>query len=295
MYFYKAYGLGIRSEIQLPELLVGSRAFDVDIKREKIASNFKRQMKDDCFWANDSELFRLYPNISSFLIRQGREIIVDPNAGVNENIIRPYLLGNIFGSLLHQRGLLVLHGSAVMMNGKAVVILGPSGSGKSTAAASLISKGYSLVADDVIAINGDINGFLFVYPSFPQLKLFSDVAVSLGYDPKILPYDHPEESKLVVRFTSEFSSDPIPLARIYILKKGDPTNIIRLGQMESMIKLVQNSYAVKSLNARANLSSHFSQCTKVAKYVPICRFIRPFDIDSLPDFANALENDVRKG
>ena len=54
--------------------------------------------------------------------------------------------------MLQHRGYLVLHGSAVLVNGRAVVFSGDSGAGKSTLAASMVHHGYQLITDDVVAI-----------------------------------------------------------------------------------------------------------------------------------------------
>lgn len=46
-------------------------------------------------------------------------------------------------------GQLQLHASTVVINDRAVAITGPSGSGKSTLALALISRGATLLADDI--------------------------------------------------------------------------------------------------------------------------------------------------
>jgi len=292
-YTYVSYGLGIRSELCLPELPIESKSPDVEIKRERpnvpVQSS---EMENECFWANDNEVYRFYKNVGSFLIRHGREILIKSVPGVDERILRGFLLGNIFGFLLHQRGMLVLHGSAIAMDEKAIVFLGPSGSGKSTAAASLTSRGCSLVADDLVAINsnGDVP---LVYPAFPQLKLCQDAANSLGHDPKSLLYISPiDKSKRAIRITSGFSADPLPLGQIYLLEYGNSIKKVKLNQKEAMIELVRNSKAIELLNVGANLIPHFSQCSKVAKIIPVCQLARPSNLDSLSDFAMFVENDI---
>lgn len=295
MNLYIAYGLGIKSEIFLPELLKEEASADVEIRKGKL-DTFLRQVTStgEGFWATESEAYRIYPDVGSFLVRNGREIIIDPDPGADERLLRLYLLGRIFGALLHQRGLLVLHGSAVALGGGAAAFLGYSGSGKSTAAASLSVKGYSMVADDLVVIDA-MGAVPLVYPAFPQLKIWPEVAESLGYDLGKLPYISPKETKRAAYLTANFSTDPLPLKRIYLLEKGESIEIRQLEPHESMIELVRNSYAVQSLNAKANLPSHFSQCAKVAKDVSICRVVRPFDLESLPKFVCVIEDDVRRG
>lgn len=46
-----------------------------------------------------------------------------------------------------------IHGTAVALDGRAVLLLGPSGSGKSDLALRLIGSGWTLVADDRVVIS----------------------------------------------------------------------------------------------------------------------------------------------
>src|SRR5882724_4639290 len=62
--------------------------------------------------------------VGTFLVRDGVEILVDAVPGVPDGIVRLYLLGPVFAALLRQRGLLVLHASAVAIGGEAVGFLG---------------------------------------------------------------------------------------------------------------------------------------------------------------------------
>lgn len=294
MNLYFAYGLGICSEFSLPELSAGKEKKDIEIKQGKL-DNFLRSIarSDGCLYATDSEVYHYYADVGSFFVRQGQEIIVDPAPSADERLLRLYLLGRIFGALLHQRGLLILHGSAVAVDGEAVAFLGNSGSGKSTAAASLIIKGYPMVADDLVAI--DASGARpMVHPAFPQLKLWPDAAESLGYNIDTMPRISPKKTKRAANLDSEFLPDALPLRRIYILEKGEPTEILLLGRKDSMIELVHYSYAKRSLAAGANRSTHFLNCAKVASSVPVCRLIRPWDLSSFGILASKVVEDIER-
>ncbi len=291
MHSYHAYGFGIHSEFCIPRLLEQQGTFDIEIRSGKLAdffqplANGKRSSK-----AIEPEIIHAYENIASFIVRNGNEIIIDIHPNIDKRIIFMFLLGQVFGSLLHQRGLLVLHGSAVAACGGTVAFLGPSGSGKSTLTAALMAKGYSAVTDDLVAIDVK-DDTPIVYPAFPQLKLWPDAAETLGYDLSTLPNVRPNMSKRIV--DSEFSSDPLQLKRIYLLEVGETISINQIPQRESMLELVRNSYAKKALHVGTHISSHFARCAKVAKDIPICRLARPKDLKSLPDLVHAVECDMR--
>jgi len=79
--------------------------------------------------------------------------------------------------LLAFRGGVPLHGTAVEVDGEAVLICGPSGAGKSTLAAGLIALGARLISDDLSVIApGDGTGAPVLYPGRPGMQLFPAVA-----------------------------------------------------------------------------------------------------------------------
>ena len=63
--------------------------------------------------------------------------------------IRVFLLGSCLGALLHQRGVLALHASAIETDQGAVLFMGDSGMGKSTTLQAFIKRGYKMLADDI--------------------------------------------------------------------------------------------------------------------------------------------------
>lgn len=66
---------------------------------------------------------------------------------------------------------LVLHGSAVGIDGRAVVFCGPSGSGKSTVAAAMALSGAAVITDDALRVTLGAAGPPRCFPGVPELRL----------------------------------------------------------------------------------------------------------------------------
>jgi hypothetical protein len=71
-------------------------------------------------------------------VSHGRSIVVDAD-NADDRTAALWVLGPAMGVLLQQRGVLVLHASAVTMDGGVVAFLGHSGWGKSTMAAAMVA------------------------------------------------------------------------------------------------------------------------------------------------------------
>ena len=74
-----------------------------------------------------------------FTLSEGKAIEFSPFAKFDPLTLSNTLLNLVFGFILYQRDVNVLHASAVEINNKAVLFVGPSGSGKSSLS-SLFSK-----------------------------------------------------------------------------------------------------------------------------------------------------------
>lgn len=83
-----------------------------------------------------------------------------------------YLLGPVLGYALRLRGVLALHASAVLIDGRAVALVGPSGAGKSTTAAAFAAAGTPVLTDDVLALRPGSSGAVLAYPAYRLLRLW---------------------------------------------------------------------------------------------------------------------------
>ena len=240
----------------------------------------------------NGEAYFSYAGIGSFLIRAGNQILIDPAPGVDEGSLRLFLLGNVLGTLAFLRGFLVLHGSAVAVNGRGVAFLGHSGEGKSTMAAAFSDK-YPLIADDVLVIRTDEAAPL-ICPAFPHLKLHSETAASLGFDPEKSSPGSPLEEKITPRVPEGFSVEPLPLKRVYLLEKGDVIELLPLSRPEAVIALLRYTYTLRSLKAGVNQRQHFRHSARLAREVPFRRLIRPHDLKDLPEIVRMVVRDLEE-
>jgi hypothetical protein len=293
VFSYIAYGLGIHSVLALPELGACEADADVVVRLGKVA---RLPAPLDAwgrgFWATADEACHYREDTGAFLARSGREIIVEPAPGVEERVLRLFILGPALALLLHQRGRLVLHASAVEVGGSAVAFMGPSGWGKSTSAAVMHTRGHGLVADDLTVIDVGTSCPM-VFPGFPQLKLWPEAVISLGESPEALPLLHPRLEKRARRIAQAFSQSPLPLRCIYILAEGPAPAVEPIQPREALRELMRHWYGARfgvELLRPAGLSAFFRQCADLANRTTVCRLYRPYSLPSLPDVARLVEN-----
>jgi hypothetical protein len=294
MYHYKAYELNICSALPLPELIAAPEpAADVVIRFDSIKSTPPEVASTKrSFDIGAEQAWLRWDQIGTFLVQKGKEIIIDPLPGVEERLIRLPLLGIVMSVLLCQRGNLLLHASAMSLNGTAVAFLGHKGSGKSTIAAALYAQGHQLVADDVVAV--DLTGAKgpMVFPALPQFKLWPEAAVAcLGDAPEALPRVHPQVEKRLRPVTGRFVPGPVALGHLYVLERGSALEIERLRPQEAMIKLI--SYSYMALFGQQGLqmkgAQHFFQCTDLANNIPAYRLKRPSSLALLSTTARLVD------
>ena len=292
MYSYSAYGLGITSTLVLPELVESQRRPDVQIRLDAVdrlppAGTY---VGETSWWTADRACFSI-PDLGTLLVQYGREIILDPLANVDESVYRLFILGAAVGVLLHQRGFLVLHASAIVLGGGAVVFIADKGMGKSTMVGTMHNRGHILMADDIVAIDPkpDIPQ---AYPGFPQLKLWPESAEELCESPDELPLVRPDLTKRSRILDHGFAVESMPLKRVLVLADGDEDAIEPLPPQMAFMSLVQHSYSLGILKATGTQASHFAQAIRVAKLVPVMRLKRRRQMERLPLVAQMIEESL---
>ena len=128
-----------------------------------------------CTVESDSQLEAVLDLFSSGLDGTDR-VEVAPGPAWN-GALPVFFYGSVTALLLARRGAAPLHGSAVAIDGHAVLICGPSGSGKSTLAAGLISCGGRLISDDLSCLQLDpFSRRVGLSPGRRSMRLFAGTA-----------------------------------------------------------------------------------------------------------------------
>lgn len=160
-----------------------------------------------------SEYLFALPGIGRILIRNGDEVLVDPEPGADPSTV---LSGPLQAMLWHQRGLLPLHGSVVVVGRQAIALCGYSASGKSTLAAMLAERGHAVIADDVCVIAPDMTQVL---AGSGRLRLWRDAIERLGVEPRALERAARDKEKYVLDCGARSATARHPLAAIIVLSR----------------------------------------------------------------------------
>jgi hypothetical protein len=293
--------LAISSELPLPELIdahaYGSDDADVTIKLGvQLRRPGPQAVSGRCYYASPIEALIYWQDAGVCAIRDGREIVFEPIDNADERVVRLYILGTALAVLLQQRGLFVLHASAVVFVSSAAAFSGDCGMGKSTTAAAMHMRGHALLSDDVIAIETGREHPVQVLPAFPQIKLCADAAEALYGDVTSMPLVHPGEEKRARRIKDGFASAPrVPLGRVYLLRDAACPRIVRLSAREACAELVRFSFVGRIVREIGVAADHLDQCVRIARDVPVCRLERPRDLAGMDALEQLIAADMSAG
>jgi hypothetical protein len=297
---YRAFGLTIGSTVEIPELLPAVEAVrepDVVIRRGPVPETLQSpKFSGVRFQASPGHFLLKVDNIARYEVSGGSRVTVEALPEAEERDLRLFLLSSVFGALIHQRGLLPLHASAIKVEDQCVVFCGASGSGKSTIAKAFIKRGYPLHTDDISVVSAGEDGMPVAYPGYPQLKLWEDALKKTGM--AIASYTRVRRvlDKFAVPVPDRFHQEPLSIRKIYSLApwmKGE----IELSEITGMKKfnvLKRHTYRFRFVEGLEQEVSHFKAAGILGGAVPICGVRRPQNLFLLDELADILENDFIK-
>lgn len=146
--------------------------------------------------------------------------------------------GTVVAQLLAWRGLIPMHGCAVAIDGRALLILGTAGAGKSSLTAGMIAAGALLVSDDLsaVAFNPEAQHGATILPGRTTIRLDPLIADWAGGERIRLPLRE-TRGKAVVRPVRRSGGAPVPLAGVIVLglDPAMPSPLTRAGLLASHV------------------------------------------------------------
>ena len=298
MFHYRAFGLEIASEVELPGMNNGSGDPDVKFIVGKLdpALVSDAEVEGPNYLVKEGDVYLWWEDIGKVKISEGKQVIVEPIADLKDsetiNLI-PFLLGPVMAMLLHQRGYLVLHGSSVKINGGAVAFLGHRGNGKSTTAIHLYKEGYPLVTDDILAIKFDEEGLPVVYPGYPHARLNEDSYSRVKDNTGILTPIKTLAGKVFCDASYQYSPTPLILERIYLLENGDKIEASLLKSQENLIDLIRHSVANRIFQ-HTTQRENLIQCAQLVNNVRVRRLEVTHSFVRILDLVRVIEEDFNQ-
>jgi Uncharacterised nucleotidyltransferase len=299
-YLYEIYGLVISSEIMLPELRLRAAntrvAADVHIGFGPIAPALRTDAEGPALHMENGQAVLSVPQIARYCVRQGRDVIVEPEPAADPSLVRLFILGSVMGLICHQRGMLALHASAIARDDEAVAFVGEQGQGKSTLAAHCLAHpSVRLVADDILVISFDADGEPWAHPGMPAVKLWRDALQTLGRSADGLTADWLRAEKFLVPVAGQLASAPVRLSRVYVLADDPDAGdgfIHALPGADAAATLVANSYRLEYIDGPEQRLAHFVASSRLAERVAVHRLARRRNLPRVGSTAGLVMADL---
>jgi hypothetical protein len=233
---------------------------------DHVASVFQTRGRSQCLLA--------LPGTGRILIENGNSVTLEPESdcGTELSAAGALFTGPVQGVLWHQRGLLPLRASSIVVDdGRALILAGPSAMGKSTLAAMFAVKGHAVLADGICVLRASDAGEISVQPGNPRLRLWHDALERLGLSADGASRIGSDREVFLVDLGQDAVHEPRkPAAVILLTHRGSgalTTERLR-GQhaVGALDYVVQARRAARALGCGANI---FAALTRLAAAVPV--------------------------
>lgn len=294
---YTVFGLIIDSCMEFPELIPGEGTPDIHIRWGEVPDVLPESRKATArFQARPGCLLFTAEHVARLMVINGTQILIDKLPDAKEAAVRAFVLGSALGAILHQRGLLPIHASGIKYDDGCVLFCGRPGAGKSTLAGMFVQRGFALHADDICVIGLDKNETPWVYPAYPQQKLWGDALEKMGNEPALYrPLESVPEKFAVPSL--HFSREPLTIKKIFILSPRDKDEI-EISPITGINKyrvLRNQTYRRRFLEGLGVAESQFHAAAVVGKQIPLFRVHRPKNLFLLNELVDLLEKHISGG
>ncbi len=295
-YWYHACGITFRSELELPGTprTDPGRKSSACIRFGTVGTSLEGATSRGAAYEAAPGRLLLKSPVGRYLVRDGREIIVQPAEEAAPSEIRVFLTGSAFGALLLQRGVLPLHASCVRVGDVSVAFSGVSGAGKSTMAAFLQQRDYAVLGDDICPVRVVPGVGSVAFPGFPRLKLWGEAFKALGLNASDFRQPRSELEKYELPLRDVTHEPFVPLRRLYLLcetrdQERRPQGIEPIEGPERIEALLANTYRFQYLDGFGQKPEHLRTCAGMLKSLSVYRLWQPREFSCMSQSLDALE------
>ena len=189
---YRLFNLNISTNLDIKSFfnieISSDKTFDVQVEQQPISFKelqISSESKFDLFSTRKyTEIYK--KNIGCFILKNGNKLLYEPDPHIKLPNLIAYIFSNVFSYLLYQREHLVMHASAIEIDGSSYFFSGRSGVGKSTFVNKLIKYG-NFLTEDACCFNKDAESFS-ILPGLNFIKLSNDSEIqnySNSYDTQV--------------------------------------------------------------------------------------------------------------
>lgn len=263
---------------------------DVDIEQvSEVMELDDPVLSNDWLQMTENEFRMIAAGVGTFYAANGKSIRFYPEPGTTNESIELFMNGSVFGAILHQRGIMPLHGSSFIYKESGIMLCGNSGAGKSSLTSAMcLSGNATFLTDDVTPILFS-DGIPAVLPKSDRVKLWEDSLEQLSENREGLRRIRPQDNKYYLSIDKP-ATRPHPLHQVAIITVDEEATRPLVRQMtgaEAFSILQKEIYRLFYLQALPNQKArYFMQISKICNQCVIKSVTRPADISisSMTDF-----------
>jgi hypothetical protein len=229
----------------------------------------------------ESDYLLRFPDVCDFLLQfEPSRILIKTETAVELATVEHLLVDQVLPRFLAHRGALLVHASAVEIEGRTALFIGQSGRGKSTLAGLLQSSGQRILSDDCLCVELHEAG-VTAMPTYPSLRLYADsLAEVMPHATESSAMAENSDKRRVPVNLADGDLKPSRVAALYLL--GDPalapveTAITSVRPAEACLALIRDSFQL-DVTDRSRMVSQLGLCSEVARRLPAFRLDYPRD------------------
>jgi hypothetical protein len=246
----------------------------------------------------DGSRYLRWSGVFEFIIpKNGRCVLCRPLTSEAVGAFHTHLGPSLSFALINL-GIEPLHSTTLVIDGKAIALMGDCGYGKSSLGASFVHAGAQLLTDDLL-VTSRVNGRFVAHAGAPRVKLFPTIARRIfgnGVDGLRLRRLTP---KLIIPLDdTRACRTPTPLKAIYLLTPPHtrtPRHVVirPLPPRRVFVELVRNTFNM-AVEDPSRLERQFELATRLALSVPVKSLSYPREFPMLSAAREAILADLQR-